>query len=677
MRRAQRPRVRFMRVGEASVHWVPGAHPARMDIGMRALLGLLFLFSTTLTHAQDHTLSPYFLVEGGDESVEAFALESTRVTAHIAGMIADVTVQQRYRNGGDVPVHTRYVFPASTRAAVHGLSLQVGDKRVRAQIREREQAAAEFERAAQSGKTASLLEQDRPNVFSMAVANVLPGDQISVELHYSELLIAQEGVYEFVYPTVAGPRYARTSPDAELGPYMLQGDSPDSALELDIELAAGVPLTQLESDTHKLDVSYRDKSTAHVRLARSQTYAGNRDFILHYRLTGAQPESGLLLHEGARESYFLLMLQPPARVEHAALPAREYVFVLDVSGSMRGFPLDTAKQLITQLALGLRAADSFNVILFSGQSRLLSPESLQATPANVQRALALVDDESGGGGTELEAALQRALGLPRRQSVSRSVVLITDGYIAQERGAFELIEKNLGDTNVFAFGIGSSVNRYLVEGVARTGRGEPFIVTQPSEAAEQAQRFRKYIERPVLRHVRVRFSGFDAYDVEPSVQPDLFAERPIVVFGKWRGPRRGTVQITADAPSGGFARTLQIASVSAGSHAALPQLWARSRIAHLSDFAAEPEADADKITALGLEYSLLTPYTSFVAVLEQLRNPGGAALHTAVPVALPLGMELDESCGAYAAGAEPELYLLLMAAAFMALFMQLRRKVLS
>ncbi|HTU60004.1 MAG TPA: VIT and VWA domain-containing protein, partial [Polyangiales bacterium] len=352
--------------------------------------------------------------EGGEDGIEPFALESTKVSAQIDGVIADVTVQQRYRNGGEVPLHTRYVFPASTRAAVHGLTLQVGDKQVRAQIRERQAAAREFERAAASGKTASLLEQDRPNVFSMAVANVLPGDHVIVELHYSELLVAQDGRYEFVYPTVVGPRYMRdTQTEISGGPYMLQGDSPDSALELDLELAGAVPLTELQSTSHKLDVRYRDARTAHVRLARSQGYAGNRDFIMQYRLTGAQPESGLLLYEGPHEKHFLLMLQPPARVQPTVMPAREYVFVLDVSGSMQGFPLDTAKLLITELAAGLRPHDSFNVLLFSGQNRLFSERSLPATPENLERALALVDDQNGGGGTELEAALERVLALPR------------------------------------------------------------------------------------------------------------------------------------------------------------------------------------------------------------------------------------------------------------------------
>src|SRR5262249_1077682 len=150
----------------------------------------------------------------------------------------------------------------------------------------------------------------------------------------------------------------------------------------------------------------------------------------------------------------------------------------------------------------------------------------------------------GGGGTELEAALRTAIQLPRSDFVSRTVVVVTDGYIAQEKGALTLIHENLNNTNFFAFGIGSSVNRYLIEGVARAGQVEPFVVTGPQEANAAGERFREYIESPVLTNVRVSYRGFDAYDMEPAAQPDLFAERPVVVIGKWRGPKQGQIEVT-------------------------------------------------------------------------------------------------------------------------------------
>jgi len=637
----------------------------------------------------DKSLSPYFSVEDcGGCVLEPFTLESTRVHAAISGVIADVTVQQTYRNGGLLPISARYVFPASTRAAVHALQFQLGSRRVVATIKPREQAAREYRAAAESGKTATLLEQERPNVFTMAVSNILPGDRVVVELHYSEMLVPTDGVYSFVYPTVVGPRYRRAEPQVETPrpstpvfatTHMPQGDAPDTRFSLDVVLTAGLPVVELTSRSHALDVAWQsERRSARVSLAKAARFAGDRDFILDYRLRGDQIQSGLMLYEDEHEKHFLLMVQPPSRVQPSEIPAREYIFVLDVSGSMYGFPLDTAKKLIRQLISQLRSTDTFNVLLFSGDSQLLSPASLAATQDNVQRAIALIDGQRGGGGTELEAALRRVAELPRSEHVSRSVVVLTDGFILEERGAFELVASHVQDTNVFAFGIGSSVNRHLIEGLARAGQGEPFVVTDEAQAAETAQRFRRYIESPVLTNVRVNFEQLDAYDVEPAMQADLFAERPIVVFGKWRGPRAGRVVVTGQRPSGEFHTEVQVADVTPqAENAALPRLWARSRIAHLTDVTKEDgAADVERqVTELGLRYSLLTNYTSFVAVLEEVRNVNGAGVEVDQPLPLPVGVsDLAVGGGQYYGAAEPELLWLVAIAMVLLTASAMRRR---
>jgi Ca-activated chloride channel family protein len=652
-----------------------------------AALGLLGLsLHTAAARAEDgeHTLSPYFFIEG-DDGVEPFPLEATDVTANVSGVIADVTVRQTYRNDSTRPITARYVFPASTRAAVHGMQFRIGDKRVVAKIKQRDQAAEEFRAASAAGKTASLLQQERPNVFTMSVANILPGDHVEVELRYSELLVPSEGVYEFIYPAVVGPRYAGapaagTSVEFVHSAYLPEGDSPPTQFTLAVHLSTGVPLAEVHCASHDVNVASEAPGVAHVTLKNTRRFAGDRDFILDYRLAGTQIQSGLLLYEGERENHFLLLLQPPARVAQAAITPREYVFVLDVSGSMYGFPLDTAKVLIHDLITGLRATDSFNVVLFSGDSYTLAPRSLPATQDNVTRALALIAQQRGGGGTELEAALATVNALPRSAHVSRSVVVLTDGFIAQERGAFERIAAHLHDTNVFAFGIGSSVNRYLIEGLARAGQGEPFVVTDPQQANAAAERFRRYIEAPVLTEVSVQFRGFDAYAVEPPSQPDLFAERPIVVFGKYRGPRTGTIEVQGRSATGPFsAVTLVDEVVPRAENAALPQLWARSRIARLSDYDVDdndPEL-VREVTALGLGYSLLTKHTSFIAVLEQVRNHQGPASDVDQPLPLPLGVSELAVSGEYEEGAEPELVWLLVPLCFGLCFATQRRRAVS
>jgi Ca-activated chloride channel family protein len=604
------------------------------------------------------TLSPYFVVENGDPSVDQLPLKDTRVDVKVLGVIADVTVRQVYENRGERPIHARYVFPASSRAAVYAMTMTVGDRRIVARIKEREEARQQFEQAKREGKSASLLEQSRPNVFSMNVANVLPGDTIAVELAYTELLVPTDGTYEFVYPTVVGPRYSsktqeQASPaDAFVrSPYTREGEPPRSELHLTAQLSTGVPVTDFSCPSHQVVPRWEAPNRLHVTLADSERLSGNRDVVLRYRLSGEEVSSGLLLYEGPEESFFLLMAQPPRRVHADDAPPREYIFVLDVSGSMNGFPLDTAKRLLSDLGRGLRPADTFNIVLFASGSATMAPASLPATSENLARARAFIGPRSGAGGTELLAALRTAFDLPRQPDASRSVVLITDGYIEAEKDVFNYVRGHLDRANVFCFGIGSSVNRHLIEGVARAGLGEPFVVLGPEEAEGAAVSFREYIQSPVLTGIRVNFPGFDVYDVEPARVPDLFASRPVVVFGKWRGRPQGSVELRGRAGAEAYEARFSVTDVRPEpDHRALRYLWARSRIADLSDFGGRGgDSEREAVVRLGLAYNLLTRYTSFIAVHEVIRNADGLGQDVDQPLPLPAGVS------DLAVGAEPEL----------------------
>jgi Ca-activated chloride channel homolog len=609
----------------------------------------------------DKTLSPYFFIEGGDPAIDRLPLKDTRVDVAIAGVIADVTVRQVYENRGTRPIHARYIFAASTRAAVYGMTMTVGEVRTVARIKEREQAARAFETAKREGKNASLLQQSRPNVFTMKLANVLPGDTIVVELKYTELLVPTDSVYEFVYPTVVGPRYSEkrergAAPEDEFvkAPYTHEGEAPRSEFHLAGVLTTGVPIQALSSPSHQLDVRAAGLR-AEITLAESERWSSNRDVILRYRLAGAEIASGLLLYRGQDENFFLLMAEPPQTVQPDQVPPREYIFVVDVSGSMNGFPLDTAKKLMGDLIGVLQPSDTFNIVVFADGSETLSPASLPATRPNLARAVQFIGQRHGGGGTRLLAALERAVAIERQPSVSRSIVLVTDGYIDAESAVFDFIREKRNAVNFFAFGIGSGVNRYLIEGVARAGLGEPFIVTQPDEAAEAAARLRRYIDTPVLTGIDVRFHGFDVHDVEPAAVPDLFASRPIVVIGKWRGNATGSIELSGKTGRGAYHTSIPISPVDANpSHSALRHLWARTRIADLSDFgpATPDEERVAQITALGLTYGLLTRYTSFVAVQEIVRNATGAD-DVDQPLPLPAGVS-DQAVGV-TSGPEPEI----------------------
>ena len=635
----------------------------------------------------DKTLSPYFVVQG-DPSVDHLPLKDTRVDIAVSGVIADVKVLQTYRNEGSRPINASYVFPASTRAAVYAMRMRIGDQVIVAKIKEREAAKQEFDTAKKQGKSASLLEQNRPNVFSMSLANIMPQDQIEIELRYTELLVPTDGIYEVVFPTVVGPRYSSQpespeSPESSAPktdhwvktPYLHQGNKPTSALHISARISAGVPIQDLSCPSHQIFPQWQSPTVAQLTLDDTDPFQGNRDFVLRYRLAGDQIASGLILYQGEDENFFLYMAQPPQRVKADDIPVREYIFVVDVSGSMEGFPLNTSKQLLKDLIGHLRPTDLFNVVLFAGDSSVLSAKSLQANQENISGAIRLLNQQRGSGGTELFPAIKQAMSLPREANVSRSIVLVTDGYISGEEGVFDYIRDNLDQCNVFAFGIGSAVNRYLIEGVAKAGMGEPFIVTQESEAPAMAAKFREYIQTPLLTDIQIRSIGFDTYDVHPSHLPDLLAQRPVILFGKWRGPVSGTFELHGKTGRGDYVTRLDVAGVQPDeANRALRSLWARSRVAELSDYGSRNLADdkVAEVTALGLKYSLLTKYTSFIAVREEVRNPLGPAKDVNQPLPLPLGVSDLAVGGGTESGSEPELVWLVTASLLIALIMILR-----
>ena len=628
-----------------------------MKRGLFFLLACVLFFSAAYAFAGDdcdgcdRSLAPRLWIPDGDPATDRLPLKSSQADIVIDGPIARVTVTQRYGNAGTRPINARYVFPGSTRATVQGLTMKIGTRTIRAKIKEKEEAKKIFEAAKQAGKHAALLDQKRPNVFMMDVANIMPGDEVELTLQYSELLVPDQGVYELVYPTVVGPRYGgdpvQAAPDAEWLTNPYAKDQPDGGNPARIEtgiqvhLASPIPVSDLRSVQHKIATNWLDDKRVEVGLDPSERDAGNRDFILRFRLQGDRINSGLMTYEWKGEHYFLMMAQPPKHVDAAQVMKREYLFVVDVSGSMHGFPLDTAREVMRELLGKLRPEESFNILFFSGGSTVLSSVPLPATPANLQRATEMMKTYDGGGGTELVPALEKAFDMPRTPDTARSVVVITDGYISAERAAYDLIRQNLNATNLFAFGIGSSVNRYLIESMARAGEGEPFVITGPGEAAGVGERFRRYVESPVLGNIQLQGKGVDLYDMEPADIPVMLSERPIVVFGKYRNAEPDAqLVLTGTAANGDYRASLPLAGDGSRNQAELlPVLWARQRLMRLSDRqGGNVELNRDAIVDLGLRYALLTQYTSFVAVDETVVNPDADATDVKQPLPLPQGV---------------------------------------
>jgi len=622
--------------------------------------------------------SPYFAIQG-DSGLDNFPLKDTSVTARLNGVIASVHVRQVYRNQGTTALNARYIFPGSTHAAINGMTMTIGERRIVAKIREKEEAKKVFETAKSQGKTASLLAQKRPNVFSMDVANIAPGDEVVIELDYTEVLAATEGVYEFVYPGVVGPRYGGDAPRSTQevawisNPYLKEGVEGEAGYELSVEMQSPIPINDLESNSHGIEPDWKDQQSVKIALAKPGPAAANRDFVLHYRLQGDALVSGLTRFDMGGEHYLMLLAEPPRRIAPAEVPARDYLFIVDVSGSMDGFPLDTARALMTRLLGDLRPGDSFNILFFAGGSAVLAPEPLAASPGNLARAVQMLNQLEGRGGTELLPALRQALAMPLGEGQSRSIVLITDGYISAEDAAFRLIDENLGRSNLFTFGIGMSVNRYLIEGLAKAGRAESFVVTDARTAEREGERFRQYISAPVMTRIEVTGKGVELYDMEPAAQPDLLAERPVMVLGKYRhAAPDATFELSGVTGSGARNWTFPLAD--ATEDESLPQLWARKRLDRLYVFPGAAEKSREEILALGLKYSLLTSATSFVAVDEKVRVPDGNAQDVKQPLPLPAGVSNRAVGGGMQPMPEPEWALLASASLIMLGYRGLRRR---
>lgn len=573
------------------------------------------------------TFSPYFFIHSRDPKVDRMPLKSTHADVNIAGVIADVTITQTYINEGETTLEAEYIFPGSINAAVYGMDMKIGGRLLKAVIKKKNEAKKIYETAKSEGKTASLLDQERPNVFKMSVANILPGDTIQVCISYTEMLNASEGTYEFVYPTVVGPRFAQDNlanmandnPGWVSNPFASNGGKNEQIdFSMDLNLRSPIEIKAVQSTSHKITVDYNSPTHAYLRLDNDEGHEGNRDFIFQYKFRDSEVQSGLLTYEGAEENFFAYVLEPPVNATDDKIALREYVFVVDVSGSMEGEPMDIVKNVMTNLFESLKVYEKFNILFFSGGSYWYSPTSVFATDDNKKQALNFLNSERGGDNTQLLSALTKALDLKKAPFYSRSFIILTDGFVTVENQAYTLVRDNLDKANLFAVGIGSSPNRYIIDGLAHAGKAEPFYVTNFYNSKADAEHIAEAIKRPVLADLKMNITGVEVYDVEPVKAPDLFSERTLIVYGKYKNNAGGKISVTGKAGKDDYTHTAYFDSVQTAQNKALKYLWARNKIKYYDDYACYYEpTDFQKqgaITELGLKYNLLTKYTSFVAV---------------------------------------------------------------
>ena len=630
-----------------------------------------------------------------DGKIGAFCpLKHTDVQAEITGFLARVTVTQEFVNPSADRVEAIYTFPLPQNAAVDDMTMLVGGRTIKGLIKKREEAQRIYDAAKSAGHTAALLDQERPNIFTQSVANIPANAPVKVVISYVETLKYEAGVYEFVYPMVVGPRYIPGSPTGkQAGGWSPDTDKvPDASritpvtaqvhfgtngtraghdISLAVKLDAGVPIKELKSPLHEVEIQNTTAHSAVVRL-RNEKEIPNRDFVLRYDVAGNKVEDALLIHAGidaslrearggadsaATRGFFTFVLQPPDRVRDEDATPRELVFVLDTSGSMMGYPIETAKKVMRKAIQNMRAGDTFNLITFAGDTHILFPQPVDASAANIQKAVQFLDGQRGSGGTEMMKAIRAALGSDgscgpyaecdrQNPSAMRVVCFMTDGYVGDDMAIIGEVQKH-PEARVFSFGIGSSVNRFLLDGMARAGRGEVEYVLNDSEAPSAAERFYERVHTPVLTDISIDWGGLPVVDVMPAKPLDLFTAKPLVITGRYTNPAVGTIKLRGKQAGKPFERAIRVnLPAQELGNQSLAQLWARTKISEImtQDWNGlqngSPRQDVrDQITQLGLDYRLMTQFTSFVAVEEQTVVEGGQTRTIQVPVELAHGLD--------------------------------------
>ncbi len=596
-------------------------------------------------------------------------LKHTDVKAEVSGHLARVTVTQEFHNPFQEKIEAVYVFPLPQSAAVDDMTMIVGDRKVKGKIKRREEAQAIYEAAREAGQTASLLDQERPNIFTQSVANIAPGAEVKITISYVEFLKYEDGIYEFVFPMVVGPRYIPGQPTGEQASRRGRGWAPDTNqvpdasritprvapkttraghdISIEVKLDTGVPIDGLKSTLHEIDVARPDNHRAVVRL-KDQATIPNKDFILKFDVAGKKIADAVMTHSGAQGGFFTLILQPPERVTAADVAPKELVFVIDTSGSMSGFPIEKAKETMKLALDNLYPDDTFNLITFSGDTHVLFPQPVPATRENLLRAQRFLASRQGSGGTEMMKAIRAALAPSDEQDHVRIVCFMTDGHVGNDMEIISEVQKH-PNARVFSFGIGSSVNRFLLDKMAEHGRGEVEYVTLEDDGSAAARRFHERVRNPLLTDIEIDWAGLPVADVYPKRLTDLFSVKPLILTGRYTSAARGVIRLRGNLAGQNFVKEIPVELPDAQTeHDSLATLWARTRIDDLmsQDYAGiqndDPQPDVrEAITQLGLEYKLMTQFTSFVAVEEMTVTDGGQPRRIDVPVEMPEGVSRE------------------------------------
>lgn len=580
-----------------------------------------------------------------------FPLKHTEVLAKIAGNLSRVEVIQSFENPFTQPLEAVYIFPLPDEAAVDDMEIKIGDRIIKGNIKKREEAQQIYEKAKQEGRTAGLLEQQRDNIFTQSLANIKPGEQIDVTIRYTESLKFESGNYEFVFPTVVGPRYIPGTPIDNSGdtdqvpdasritpPVVPEGMRSRHDINVTVEIDAGLAISQVRSPSHQLKIEDSGQ-IVRIQLPGEDTIP-NKDLILRYQISSQETQSTILTQADDRGGHFAIYLIPALEYSPDEIVPKDVVFLVDTSGSQSGDPLSKCQELMRRFINGLNPNDTFTIIDFSNRVRQLSKKPLPNTPENRAKAIAYINNLQADGSTEMLSGIRTAINFPTPAGRLRSVVILSDGYIGNENEILAEVQQHLQPGNrLYSFGAGSSVNRFLLNRLAEIGRGISRIIRHDEPTEEVAEKFYRQINNPVLTNIQISWQGdTESPVIYPATAPDLFSEQPLVLFGRKQDRVSGNLQISGIAAGDKhYEKTFHLIFEETG-NLAVAQLWGRACIKDLMNqmISFETKAGVEAVTETALTYQLLSQYTAFVAVSDDVGvELGSEYVSMQMPVEMP------------------------------------------
>lgn len=596
---------------------------AKHIIIMRLLNVLLYSFLlligiSLITIEVDAIESPRMIINSDAPDIDSLLLESTVINAKISGIIADITIQQKYVYKGSNILDGALLMPGSQSITIHGCTVKIGNQTIKAEMKDREKVREMYDKAKKKFDP-FFLTIDDPDAIQMHVSHIQPGSIIFTEIHYTEMIKPSFGLYTISLPKPVQSHYLKvldyvplhrdTYADTSFEPVK---EYPLGSLHVNAIIAKGGNLSLLKAD--ECSIQHTDQEA--VCTYSIADAAQSKPITLTYRFADIEPQANLMMYEEGKDKYFLLSINPPSKAEtRKESLGHEYIIVCD-SASLQD---NSANEFWKAFSKGLREQDKLNIIHFGPENTRLDEESQACTKDIISRAgvyLQRILSTEGLEPIQLIDVLQQIQVKPLQSDISsRSIIILTNGFMDANTDVYDAITKQLQDANVFTLAVGKEINERFFSAVHRLTMTDNFVLRgSQEELNNEAIRFADYIQKPSLTKLKVGFDGFDVNSLEPASYPDLFSDRPVLLFGKYKGKPKGRIVITGLHGNKEFVQTIDISLVKPlASTKGLQYLWAKQRASVLIDYNVYDRNNdrVKEITKLGMKYGFQTPYTSF------------------------------------------------------------------